>query len=167
EDLFSTVAVRPPISAAARNRRDSFPPCTNIEKKSQNRHRLPRKSKKDRISGIVQIFGWLRTSVRTSSARSTLHRLPCTARPSPARAQGSATTACNKNSRPEGLPFSRIYRVYRTESYASVVTLSSFFIIENIKTAERRQRTMNTVQTAHRGIPPQRNPPTATSRLPM
>lgn len=57
--------------------------------------------------------------------------------------------------------------MYRTESYASVVTLSSFFIIENIKTAERRQRTMNTVQTAHRGIPPQRNPPTATSRLPM
>ncbi len=54
-----------------------IPAMYKYEKKSQNRHRLPRKSKKDRISGIVQIFGRLRTSVRTSSARSS----PCSRLP--------------------------------------------------------------------------------------
>ena len=47
------------------------------------------------------------------------------------------------------------------------VTLSKRFIITNIKSAESKQRTTNTVHTDHKGRPAQRKPPTATSILPI
>ena len=47
------------------------------------------------------------------------------------------------------------------------VTLSKRFIITNMKRAESKQRTINTVHTDHKGRPAQRKPPTATSMLPI
>jgi hypothetical protein len=47
------------------------------------------------------------------------------------------------------------------------VTLSKRFIMMNMKRAESKQSTMNTVHTDHNGIPAQRKPPTATSMLPI
>ena len=47
------------------------------------------------------------------------------------------------------------------------VAFSSFFIIANMKSAERRQRMMNTPQTDQSGRPAQRKPPTDTRKLPI
>ena len=48
-----------------------------------------------------------------------------------------------------------------------LATFSSRFIIANINNAAKRQRTMNTLQTAHNGSGPHNRPPTITSWLPI
>ena len=52
-------------------------------------------------------------------------------------------------------------------AFCYFVAFSRRFIITNIKSAESKQRTMNTDQTIVKGIPPQRKPPTETSILPI
>lgn len=54
-----------------------------------------------------------------------------------------------------------------SEITAYFATFSKRFIIANMKIAEITQSEMNTVQTVHNGMLPQRKPPTLTSMLPM
>ena len=56
--------------------------------------------------------------------------------------------------------------IYLSLSLYYFATFSSFFITENIKSADRTQRIMNTLHTTVNGSLPQRNPPTLTRRLP-